>query len=450
MKLKVKYVCSNCGYESAKWMGKCTSCDSWDSFEEVQEEGKHTRKLNLEKKSNVKIYKLSEVEISDEYRYSTGISEFDRVLGGGIIPGSFVLIAGAPGIGKSTLALQMTKFLIERKPLYISGEESLSQIKHRAERLSDIPDNLNLLAETDLNKIIDAINTDECGLAIVDSIQSVYLSDIESTPGSFNQVRECTAKLMQLAKRLNKPIFIIGHINKEGSIAGPKILEHMVDTVLQFEGSKGHNYRILRTIKNRYGSTNEIGVFEMYDKGLKEVLNPSEFFLSDSTGNEAGTVTVASTEGNRPILVEVQTLVSPTSFSVPQRTATGFDNRRLQMILAVLEKKIGTMFFKYDVFLNIAGGLKVNDTSTDLGIALSLISSLNNQSLKQDTLVIGEIGLTGEVRSVYGLIDKIKEAEKLGFTKAIIPNIKNFSYKSNNIQIIKVSRIEEAIDRLNL
>jgi DNA repair protein RadA/Sms len=450
MKLKVKYVCSNCGYESAKWLGKCTSCNSWDSFQEVQEEGKHTRKLNLEKKSNIKVYKLSEIETGDEYRYKTGIGEFDRVLGGGVVPGSFVLIAGAPGIGKSTLALQMTKYLMDRKPLYISGEESLSQIKHRAERLSDIPAELNLLSETDLNKIVDAINTDECQLAIVDSIQSVYLSDIESTPGSFNQVRECTAKLMQVAKRLNKPIFIIGHINKEGSIAGPKILEHMVDTVLQFEGSKGHNYRILRAIKNRYGSTNEIGVFEMYEKGLKEVTNPSEYFLSESTENEAGTITVASTEGNRPILVEVQTLVSPTSFSVPQRTATGFDNRRLQMILAVLEKKLGTMFFKYDVFLNIAGGLKVNDTSTDLGIALSLISSLNNEPLKRDIIVIGEIGLTGEVRSVFGLLDKIKEAEKLGFSKAIIPNIKNFNYDSKGIELVKVSKIEDALTKLNI
>lgn len=450
MKTKVKYICSNCGYESAKWMGRCSSCDSWDSFEEILVEGKHSKKLNLERKSNVKVYKLSEIETGDEYRYKTGISEFDRVLGGGIIPGSFVLIAGDPGIGKSTLTLQMTRFLNDRKPLYITGEESLSQIKHRAERLSNIPSDLNLIAETELNKIIDAINTDECGLAIVDSIQSVYLSDIDSTPGSFVQVRECTAKLMQLAKRLNKPIFTIGHINKEGAIAGPKILEHMVDTVLQFEGSKGHNYRILRTIKNRYGSTNEIGIFEMSEKGLEEVLNPSEYFLSDSTENEPGTVTVASTEGNRPLLLEVQTLVSPTSFSVPQRTATGFDNRRLQMIIAVLEKKLGAMFYKYDVFLNIAGGLKVNDTSTDLGIALSLVSSLNNQPLNKDTLVVGEIGLTGEVRPVSGLLEKIKEAEKLGFKKAIVPEIKNFSFKSKNIELIKVNRIEEALKKLEL
>jgi DNA repair protein RadA/Sms len=247
----------------------------------VQVEGKHTKKLNLERRGTVKVHKLSEIETGDEYRFKTGISEFDRVLGGGIIPGSFVLIAGDPGIGKSTITLQMTRHLIERKPLYVTGEESLAQIKHRAERLTNIPDNLNIIAETELNKIIDAINSDDCGIAIIDSIQSVYLSDLDSTPGSFVQVRECTSKLMQLAKRLNKPIFTIGHINKEGAIAGPKILEHMVDTVLQFEGSKGQNYRILRTIKNRYGSTNEIGIFEMTEKGLEEVTNPSEYFLSN-------------------------------------------------------------------------------------------------------------------------------------------------------------------------
>lgn len=450
MKTKYKYICSNCGYESAKWMGRCTTCESWDSFEEVQIEGKHSKKLNLEKRGNIKVHKLSEIEIGDEYRFKTGISEFDRVLGGGIIPGSFVLIAGDPGIGKSTITLQMTRSLIDKKPLYITGEESLSQIKHRADRLSNIPGDLNIIAETELNKIIDAINSDECGIAIVDSIQSVYLSELDSTPGSFVQVRECTSKLMQLAKRLNKPIFTIGHINKEGSIAGPKILEHMVDTVLQFEGSKGQNYRILRTIKNRYGSTNEIGIFEMSEKGLEEVSNPSEYFLSNSIDNEPGTITVASTEGNRPLLIEVQTLVSPTGFSVPQRTATGFDNRRLQMIIAVLEKKIGAMFYKYDVFLNIAGGLKVNDTSTDLGIAMSLVSSLNNQPLSKNTIVIGEIGLTGEVRPVSGLVEKIKEAEKLGFKKAIVPNVKKFSYRSSKIDLIKVNRIEEALKKLEL
>lgn len=450
MKTKYKYICSNCGYESAKWMGRCTTCESWDSFEEVQIEGKHSKKLNLEKRGNIKVHKLSEIETGDEYRFKTGISEFDRVLGGGIIPGSFVLIAGDPGIGKSTITLQMTRSLIDKKPLYITGEESLSQIKHRADRLSNIPGDLNIIAETELNKIIDAINSDECGIAIVDSIQSVYLSELDSTPGSFVQVRECTSKLMQLAKRLNKPVFTIGHINKEGSIAGPKILEHMVDTVLQFEGSKGQNYRILRTIKNRYGSTNEIGIFEMSEKGLEEVSNPSEYFLSNSIDNEPGTITVASTEGNRPLLIEVQTLVSPTGFSVPQRTATGFDNRRLQMIIAVLEKKIGAMFYKYDVFLNIAGGLKVNDTSTDLGIAMSLVSSLNNQPLSKNTIVIGEIGLTGEVRPVSGLVEKIKEAEKLGFKKAIVPNVKKFSYRSSKIDLIKVNRIEEALKKLEL
>lgn len=450
MKTKYKYICSNCGYESAKWMGRCTTCESWDSFEEVQIEGKHSKKLNLEKRGNIKVHKLSEIETGDEYRFKTGISEFDRVLGGGIIPGSFVLIAGDPGIGKSTITLQMTRSLIDKKPLYITGEESLSQIKHRADRLSNIPGDLNIIAETELNKIIDAINSDECGIAIVDSIQSVYLSELDSTPGSFVQVRECTSKLMQLAKRLNKPVFTIGHINKEGSIAGPKILEHMVDTVLQFEGSKGQNYRILRTIKNRYGSTNEIGIFEMSEKGLEEVSNPSEYFLSNSIDNEPGTITVASTEGNRPLLIEVQTLVSPTGFSVPQRTTTGFDNRRLQMIIAVLEKKIGAMFYKYDVFLNIAGGLKVNDTSTDLGIAMSLVSSLNNQPLSKNTIVIGEIGLTGEVRPVSGLVEKIKEAEKLGFKKAIVPNVKKFSYRSSKIDLIKVNRIEEALKKLEL
>lgn len=450
MKTKVKYICSNCGYESAKWMGKCTRCDTWDSFEEVIQEGKHSKKLNLQKKTNVKVHQLSEIETGKEYRFGTGIQEFDRVLGGGIIPGSFVLIAGDPGIGKSTLTLQMTRELIDKKPLYITGEESLSQIKHRAERLTNIPQNLNILAETELNIIIDAINSDDCGIAIVDSIQSVYLSDLDSTPGSFVQVRECTSKLMQLAKRLNKPIFTIGHINKEGAIAGPKILEHMVDTVLQFEGTKGMNYRILRAIKNRYGSTNEIGIFEMFEKGLSEVTNPSEYFLSNNTENVPGTVTVSSTEGNRPLLLEVQTLVSPTGYSVPQRTTTGFDNKRLQMILAVLEKKLGAMFFKNDVFLNIAGGLKVNDTSTDLGVAVSLLSSLNNIPIPKDTIVIGEIGLTGEVRPVSALENKLKEAEKLGYKQAIIPNVKKLGFSPKKLKVNKISKLEEAIEKLGL
>jgi len=450
MKTKVKYICSNCGYESAKWMGKCTRCDSWDSFDEVLQEGKHSKKLNLKKKTNVKVHKLADIETGKEYRFGTGINEFDRVLGGGIIPGSFVLIAGDPGIGKSTLTLQMTRELIDKKPLYITGEESLSQIKHRAERLTNIPQNLNILAETELNVIIDAINSDDCGIAIVDSIQSVYLSDLDSTPGSFVQVRECTSKLMQLAKRLNKPIFTIGHINKDGAIAGPKILEHMVDTVLQFEGTKGQNYRILRAIKNRYGSTNEIGIFEMFEKGLTEVTNPSEYFLSNNTDNTPGTVTVSSTEGNRPLLLEAQTLVSPTGYSVPQRTTTGFDNKRLQMILAVLEKKLGAMFFKNDVFLNIAGGLKVNDTSTDLGVAVSLLSSLNNIPIAKDTIVIGEIGLTGEVRPVSALENKLKEAEKLGFSSAIVPNVKKMGFEPKKLNVIKISKLEEAIEKLGL
>lgn len=448
MKNKIYYVCSNCGYQSAKWSGKCSSCGEWGTFEQEEKVSKKSKKLDLKKRPPVKFTKLSEIENSDDYRINTGLKEFNRVLGGGIVPGSLILIAGDPGIGKSTLTLQITKSIIGNKPLYVTGEESLGQIKHRASRLNDIPDNLNLLAETDLDKIIDAISSDDCEMVIVDSIQSVYMDSLESTPGSVVQVRECTSRLMQAAKRLNKPIFIIGHVNKEGNIAGPKMLEHMVDTVLQFEGEKEYNYRILRAIKNRYGSTNEIGIFEMTSEGLREVSNPSELFLSGKKESDPGVVTVASTEGNRPILIEIQALVSPTGFSVPQRTTTGFDSRRLQMIIAVLEKRLGAKLFKHDVFVNIAGGLRVNDTSTDLGVAAALVSSLHDNSIARNTVIVGEIGLTGEVRNVSQIEQKIKESEKLGFKKIIIPDIKKTKFESDKIKIVTVDKISTALKEL--
>jgi len=448
MKNKIYYVCSNCGYQSAKWAGKCSSCGEWGTFEQEEEVSKKSKKLDLKKRPKVNVTKLSEIESSDDFRINTGLKEFDRVLGGGIVPGSLVLIAGDPGIGKSTLTLQITKSIIKHDPLYITGEESLGQIKHRASRLKDIPENLKLLAETDLDKIINAISSDECKIAIVDSIQSVYMDNLDSTPGSVVQVRECTSRLMQVAKRLNKPIFIIGHVNKEGNIAGPKMLEHMVDSVLQFEGEKEYNYRILRAIKNRYGSTNEIGIFEMTSNGLREVTNPSELFLSNRKDAAPGVVTVASTEGNRPILIEIQALVSPTGFSVPQRTTTGFDNRRLQMIIAVLEKRLGANLFKHDVFVNIAGGLRVNDTSTDLGVAAALISSLHDNAVPRDTVIVGEIGLTGEVRNVSQIEQKVKESEKLGFKKIIIPEINKSAIKSNKIEIVKVGKISSALKEI--
>ena len=420
MKPKIIYICNNCGAESPRWVGKCPQCNEWNTYIEEVSVSKKQIKTTKAISNNITI--LKDISTAQEYRIKTGISELDRVLGGGIVPGSLVLVGGDPGIGKSTLMLQLCSNIQKWHPFYITGEESLQQIKYRSSRLENINEELLLLSETNVESIDAAIKNSNSNVIIIDSIQSVYSDRIEATPGSITQVRECAMLFMQTAKKTEKTIFLIGHINKEGSLAGPKILEHLVDTVIQFEGEKQYSYRILRCLKNRFGSTNEIGVFEMTDKGLNEVLNPSEVFLSGMNKDESGVTIVATMEGARPILLEVQALVTPTNYGIPQRSATGFSIKRLQMILAVLEKRLGLHFSSNDVFVNIAGGISLDDTACDLGIAAALVSSLRDIPLDTKTCIIGEIGLTGEVRSVSSIEQRISEAAKLGFISAIVPS----------------------------
>ncbi len=364
---------------------------------------------------------LTEVEQESQERIFTGIQELDRVLGGGIMRGSITLVGGDPGIGKSTLMLQMCSHLQAIHPLYVTGEESLQQIKSRAGRLGLDFTNLSVLSETNADDIVLAMKNTDAGVIIADSIQTLFRPDIESAPGSVAQVRESAALLMQAAKALNKPVFLVGHVTKEGNIAGPKVLEHIVDTVLQFEGERIYSYRILRAAKNRFGSTNEIGVFEMSEDGLREVANPSEVFLSQRNAEESGTAVTAAMEGTRPILIEVQALVTPSSYNQPQRSATGLDYRRLQMIIAVLEKRLGMNLGHHDVFVNIAGGLKLDDPAIDLGVAAAIVSSFRDIAIPADMVLIGEIGLTGEVRAVVSVEQRVSEAQKLGFTSVIVP-----------------------------
>jgi DNA repair protein RadA/Sms len=448
MKTKVVYTCSDCGHQQAKWSGKCPSCGAWSTLsEEVLESRK--KSIKLTKRSGAEITKLSDISSEAEFRMMTGIGELDRVLGGGIIPGSLILVGGDPGIGKSTLMLQMCRKLMKFDPIYCTGEESLQQIKYRSLRLGGIPDDLLIIAETNIERIIQSIKSSDSRVVIVDSIQSVYSETVESTPGSVSQVRECASMLMSTAKKFDKAIFVIGHVTKEGMIAGPKILEHMVDTVLQFEGEKTYSYRILRALKNRFGSTNEIGIFDMADKGLRELKNPSELFLADRNTDEPGVSIVAAIEGSRPILLEVQALVSSSGYSQPQRAANGIDNKRLQMIVAVLEKRLGIQFSQQDVFVNLAGGVYMSDPSVDLGIAAALVSSAKDIAISTETVIIGEIGLTGEVRSISSLEQRIKEAEKLGFKKILVPKsgLKNLNGKFK-IKIVGVERIMEALSIL--
>ncbi len=445
MKDKIVYICQSCGTQSMKWLGRCNECGTWGSFvEEVIKSSSKSKGHTLKKAD---IVKLGSISNEKEYRLKSGIPELDRVLGGGIIPGSLVLVGGDPGIGKSTLMLQMCGGLKNNNPLYVTGEESLEQIRYRSQRLENISDDLLLLAETNIEQINYVIKSENCNVAVVDSIQAVYSDRIDSAPGSVVQVRECASLLMQTAKQTGKSIFIIGHVTKEGIIAGPKLLEHMVDTVLQFEGEKNYSYRILRAAKNRFGSTNEIGIFEMIQSGLKEVKNPSEIFLAHRNNESSGIAIVAALEGTRPLLLEVQALVTPSYYGMPQRTVNGYDLRRVQMLLAVLEKRLGLRFSQHDVFVNVAGGLYLEDTSADLGIAAALVSSLRDKPVDAKTVHIGEIGLTGEVRSVSALEQRINEAQKLGFNKIIIPNIG--SKKNLNLKDIKLLQVERLSLALN-
>ncbi len=425
-KIKTKYVCSACGYETAKWLGSCPSCGKWGSFEEETVKKKssktlHKAKINSSVSTATKPVPLKDIDEKQEQRFSSGISELDRVLGGGFVPGSFILLGGDPGIGKSTIALQIAKSRPDLQILYTSGEESASQIKQRALRLGVKNDSLLAYTETDISKIIDQAITIKPKLLIIDSIQTIFRTELSSMPGSVAQIRECAALLMQLAKNEGITILSIGHVTKEGELAGPRVLEHMVDTVLQFEGDKNLNYRMIRSLKNRFGAAHEIGVFEMQENGLREITNPSELFISEYAQPVSGSALVCTMEGSRPILLEVQALVTPANYGTPQRTASGFDHKRLSLLLAVLEKRFGMPFSSHDVFINMAGGIRVNDTACDLGIIMALVSSMQEKPLNEKTVYIGEVGLSGEIRKVSRIQQRLDEAARMGMKELIIP-----------------------------
>lgn len=420
-KKKTVFFCSECGFESSKWLGQCPACHNWDTFVE-EPTAKHTSGT-LGGLSSSGPARLNEVQADEEERTVTGIGELDRVLGGGIIAGSLILTGGDPGIGKSTLLLQMCRLLSENghKVLYVSGEESPKQIKLRAERIGDFSSNLYILCETELDTVSEVIIDMKPEVVIIDSIQTMYSEGAGQTPGSAGQIREATAKLMKLAKGLPVSVFIVGHVTKEGVVAGPRLLEHMVDTVLYFEGDGVASYRFLRSVKNRFGSTNEIGVFEMCQDGLKEVLNPSGYMLQGKPENEPGSVVTCSIEGTRPILVEVQALVCQTNFNMPRRTAAGTDYNRVNLLMAVIEKRLGIRLGGYDAYINVAGGMRINEPALDLGIVAAILSSYKNQTFDSRTVCFGEVGLVGEVRAVNLSEQRVIEAAKLGFERCIMP-----------------------------
>ncbi len=450
-KVKTAFFCQNCGYESVKWVGQCPSCNQWNSFVEELLQKDNRKKENGwkdyqdEKRKNRSI-SLIEIKSGEEKRLTTKDAELNRVLGGGIVPGSLVLIAGEPGIGKSTLFLQIGLSFTDITVLYISGEESEQQIKMRADRLTQSngqqANNFYLLTETSIETIFQEIKKLRPQLVIVDSIQTLQTTLIDSSPGSVSQIRECAAEFQRFAKETNIPVFLIGHITKDGTIAGPKILEHMVDTVLQFEGDRHYAYRILRTLKNRFGSTAELGIYEMTDTGMRAVLNPSDILITQKEDQLSGIAIAATIEGLRPLLIEVQALVTPSIYGTPQRTVTGFDIRRLQLLLAVLEKRGGFHFGVKDVFLNIAGGLKVEDPSIDLAVLCALLSSYEDVPLSQNTCYAGEIGLSGEIRAVNRIEQRIAEAEKLGFEKIIVSK-HNQAFSKGSIEVVTMGRVEE-------
>ncbi|HEX7902386.1 MAG TPA: DNA repair protein RadA [Chitinophagaceae bacterium] len=449
-KVKSSFFCQHCGYESVKWVGQCPSCGQWNTFVEelVQKETAKNKNgwgdYHDEKRTN-KTVTLDEIKSSEEKRLITADAELNRVLGGGIVPGSIVLVAGEPGIGKSTLFLQNALWLKNVSVLYISGEESEQQIKMRADRLQLKNDQFYLLTETSTQIIFQEIKKLKPQLVIVDSVQTLHTPFIDSSPGSVSQIRESAAELQRFAKETNTPVFLIGHITKDGSIAGPKILEHMVDTVLQFEGDRHYAYRILRTLKNRFGSTAELGIYEMTDAGMRGVINPSEILITQKEDQLSGVAIAATIEGMRPLLIEVQALVTQSVYGTPQRTVSGFDLRRLQLLLAVLEKRGGFHFGVKDVFLNIAGGIKVEDPSIDLAVLCALLSSYEDVFLPQHICFAGEVGLSGEIRAVNRIDQRIAEAEKLGFEKIIVSkyNQKGLAKQKFNIEIVTMSHVEE-------
>ncbi len=444
------YFCQSCGYESSKWMGQCPGCGEWSTFVEESIEKTAVGK-GISKGEELRTRKLSEIDMQDKGRVVTGFRELDRVLGGGIVQGSLVLVGGDPGIGKSTLLLQVCRNLAESmEVLYISGEESLQQIKMRAQRIGQFSDGLQLFCETSMERIEQVVERQKPRVVIIDSIQTIYSEGIGSAPGSVSQVRETTARLLQIAKGVDITIFIVGHVTKEGVVAGPRVLEHMVDTVLYFEGDRHASYRILRGVKNRFGSTNEIGVFEMQESGLQEVENPSEFMLNGKPQGASGSVVACSMEGTRPILVEIQALVCHSNFGIPRRTAAGTDLTRVNLLMAVLEKRAGLSLSSSDAYVNIAGGVRMNEPAIDLGIVMALASSFRNKAIDDKAICFGEVGLSGEVRAVNMAQQRVSEAKKLGFATCILPKVCIPSLTNiKGIQLVGVENIREAILRIS-
>lgn len=449
-KMTTVFYCQSCGYESSKWMGQCPGCKEWNTFveEKIKTKDVGSGMAGRTKREAEKPSRLSEITLSDEERMSTHMPELDRVLGGGIVPGSLLLVGGDPGIGKSTLLLQVCRYMAldNRKVLYISGEESLKQIKIRANRIGEFGENLFLLCETNLGTIEETIRHLAPDIAIIDSIQTMYQEEVSSAPGSVSQVREATNVFLQLAKGMGTSIFIVGHVTKEGTVAGPRVLEHMVDTVLYFEGDRHASYRILRGVKNRFGSTNEIGVFEMQEKGLVEVANPSEFMLDGKPEGASGSIVSCSMEGTRPILFEIQALVCRTNFGFPRRQANGTDFNRVNLLMAVLEKRVGLQMSDCDAYVNLAGGMRIVEPAIDLGIAMAVASSFKNRPIDDKMAAFGEIGLSGEVRSVSMIGQRIQEAARLGYTTCMIPKVCENQLKNvKDVKIIGVSSVQDAI-----
>ena len=451
-KIKTVWVCSACGNDFPKWEGRCSACGAWNTLveEKVAVENASRSKGGLSSRQKPKPLRVSEIETSDAPRIRMPSKELNRVLGGGLVPGPMVLIGGEPGIGKSTLVLQNTLSIQSRKVLYVSGEESAMQIKMRAERLGRQSETVYIVCDTSLENIFEHIENVDPGLIVIDSIQTIASEELESPAGSVGQVRECSARLLRYAKESGVPVIVIGHITKEGNIAGPKVLEHIVDTVLQFEGDRHYLYRLLRSIKNRFGSTSELGIYEMVRTGLREVTNPSEILLSQTDDHLSGTAIGVTMEGIRPLMIEVQALVSTAAYGTPQRSVTGFDAKRMNMLLAVLEKRVGFKLAQKDVFLNIAGGMKVNDPALDLAVISAILSSNVDMAVPRTVCMAGEVGLTGEIRPVTRVEQRIQEAEKLGMEQIIIPrsNVKGMDLGSLNIKITEVSKVEEAFRML--
>ena len=450
-KTSTVFFCQSCGYESPKWMGQCPGCRDWNTFVEETVEKKSAAKAHERRAAGGPVC-LSSIETKDEERVTTRMQELDRVLGGGIVPGSLVLVGGDPGIGKSTLLLQVCQKLADdgHEVLYISGEESLKQIKLRAERIGQFSDKLRLFCETNLELIGDTIRSSKPEVVIIDSIQTMYNEDVSSAPGSVSQVRESTSVLMQLAKGLGISIFIVGHVTKEGTVAGPRVLEHMVDTVLYFEGDRHASYRILRAVKNRFGSTNEIGVFEMRETGLTEVENPSQFMLNGRPEEASGSIVACSMEGTRPILLEIQALVARSQLAMPRRTAAGMDYNRVSLLLAVLEKRLNLHLSGSDVYVNIAGGIRINEPAIDLGVVLAIVSSSRDRAIDEKVLAFGEVGLSGEVRAVSQAAQRVQEAKKLGFTTVILPEVcREQIGEVKGVRLIGVRSVGDAVQAIS-